>query len=276
MRHRPRGTSESQATTRRRWRQARPRGRGAWTRPDARCVASASRQVMSRCFSTETRSRSNTAWTSCRTLSSISLRSQSRTIVSCLRPRRATRRSTCCFSRLRRGLGGGLVVVGRAKDLQTAVVFGAELFGDLPVGAELFDQAGQGVQGFPQGDDLRAAALPLDGVLVVARSRAHRTTAGSSGACEQGHRDHGRGHEDDHVAVRERLARSRGSAARRGPAASDTAPRKPAAAMTVRGRAPRRSLRWRGLRSSSRMRYGLVNNQPKRAPITAVDTAGRR
>ena len=82
--------------------------------------------------------------------------------------------------------------------------------GDLPVGAELFDQAGQGVQGFPQGDDLRAAALPLDGVLVVAEPGPPHDGGQQRGLQEQGHRDHGRGHEDDHVAVRERLARAEG------------------------------------------------------------------
>jgi hypothetical protein len=79
-----------------------------------------------------------------------------------------------------RVLGGGLVVVGCAEDLQSTVVFGAELFGDLPFGAELLGQAGQGVQGVVQGDDLRAAALPHRGSASPAADTTTATAAPTS------------------------------------------------------------------------------------------------
>ena len=88
-------------------------------------------------------------------------------------------------------------------------------------------------------------------------SRANRTTAGSNSACSRVstitpqvistiRSRSGNGAPESSVWGTARTA------------ASETAPRKPATALTVRWRAPIRRTRWAGRRSSSRIRYGVV------------------
>ena len=90
-----------------------------------------------------------------------------------------------------------------------------------------------------------------------AGSRANRTTAGSSSAWSRVSTM------TPHVISTIRSRSGNGAPPRNvwgtaSTAASETAPRNPAVALTVRWRAPTRRSRWAGRRSTSRITYGVV------------------
>ena len=180
----------------------------------------------------------------------------------------------CTAGRAAERVVGGAVVAG-VQHAQVLVELVLQPLDDVRVGAEFGGELRDRGQGLLGGGDLGQVTFLVD--------RACRRAAGPSAprpAAAVPARPASRTMTP--VVTKTIISRSGKAPRRRGcsgtasAAASDTAPRNPATALTVRCRAPTRRSRCAGRRSIARMRYGVVYTQANRTPITAPLTAATR